>query len=100
MVIAAPHSWNPCALSYESAGPPGGAADESWSDDKRRLVSIGSSTGPAIRILSKSAGDVVEKCIKIFVNAGLEIHNGPSQDKAANPLAIVGSTKDEHTQFG
>ena len=29
------------ALSYESAGPTCGAADESWSDDKRRLVSIG-----------------------------------------------------------
>jgi hypothetical protein len=26
--------------------------------------------------------DVVEKCIKIFVKAGLEIHNGPRQEKA------------------
>jgi hypothetical protein len=33
-VITAPHSCSPHALSYESAGPSSGAADENWIDDK------------------------------------------------------------------
>jgi hypothetical protein len=36
-----------------------------------------------------SAGDVVEKCIKIFVKPGLEIHNGPRQYKAHHSFPIL-----------
>ena len=48
-----------------------GAADEAGSDDRRRPVSIGPAQSSG-RILAKSARDVVEKCLKIFVRAGLE----------------------------
>jgi hypothetical protein len=40
------------------------------------------SSSPAVGFDPRPPVDVVEKCIKIFVKAGLEIHNGPRQDKA------------------
>jgi hypothetical protein len=73
-----------------------------WSDDRQWWLASIVQHWSSSQILPKTAGDVVEKCIKIFVMAGLEIHNGPSQDQSpfSNPLPIVGSTRDEHTQFG
>jgi hypothetical protein len=63
----------------------------------------GGSVGPArssSRILPKTAGDVVEKCIKIFVKMSLEIHNEGSKPTTVLQSFAVGSTKDEHTQLG
>jgi hypothetical protein len=59
---------------------------------------------PTAFALCRGAGDVVEKCIKIFVEAGLEIHNRrPPKTEPTTVLqsfADLGSTRDEHTQFG
>ena len=45
--------------------------------------------------MTESAGDVVEKCINIFVKAGLEIHNGPRQDKVHDSFPILCRSLDQ-----